>query len=88
VSDIDLAEAVEAVVRAVHDGCGCIEVSEDAPLWAAEDALTAITAALPHVREQIARKIEAVSLDGLAMHANTARAVVRHMARVVRGGQR
>ena len=40
------------------------------------------------VREEVALKVEAVTLDGLAMHANTARAVVRHMARVVRGGQR
>lgn len=37
------------------------------------------------VREQVAREIEAVSLDGLAMHANTARAVTRYMVDVARG---
>jgi hypothetical protein len=34
--------------------------------------------------QEIEREIEAVSLDGLAMHANTARAVTRYFARIAR----
>jgi len=39
------------------------------------------------VREEVALKVETMSLDVLAMHASTARAVLRRMARAIRGGQ-
>lgn len=53
----DLSAAVEAMARAAHDGCGCLD--EPIQQWILDDARRDLTAALPFIREQIAAEIEA-----------------------------
>lgn len=93
-SDLDLTAAIDAAMRGF---CSDLVPPTDPESLSAiqrhvirEQALSYVTHATPlieaQVREQVAQEIEVVSLDGLAMHGNTARAVIRYMARIARGG--
>lgn len=65
-SDIDLTEATEAAARALFGRGGYSEEDFDEihvllRRTVDEDALAVITAALPYIREQVAREIEALA---------------------------
>lgn len=86
-SDIDLTEAIEAV--AMETMCAACECDLKCPgcRW---DAERWIKAALPHIREQLARQIETLpSLSIPGYFATQPSDLIRQdtAARIVRGGE-